>query len=52
MGLLGYILSLPVKIVNAPIKAAENIIGADDADIPQPSSILEALADELEKVDE
>lgn len=52
MGLFGDILALPVKIANAPIKAAENLIDADKADLPQPSKILDALADELEVVDE
>lgn len=52
MGLIGDILSLPVKVVNAPIKAVEKVIDSDVADIPQPSKLLEALADELEDVDE
>jgi hypothetical protein len=52
MGILGDILSLPVKIANAPVKAVETLVGAEDADLPQPSKILEALSDELEEVDE
>lgn len=51
MGLFGDILSLPVKIVNAPIRAAENVLGCDKSDriVSKP---LDALAKELEKVDE
>jgi hypothetical protein len=51
MGLLGDLLSLPVKIVNAPIRAFEDVLDVDDRDrlLSKP---LDALADELEEVDE
>ena len=51
MGLFGDLLSLPVKIVNAPLKALEDLVDTNEGDriISKP---LEKLAEELEKVDE
>jgi hypothetical protein len=53
MGLLGDILSLPVKIVNTPIKLVEHELGMnDDDDMPKPSEPLSYLASVLKEVDE
>lgn len=52
MGLFGDILSIPVRIVNAPIRVAENLIGCDHEDDRVLSKPLDLLADELEDVDE
>lgn len=55
MGLLGTLLALPVRIVNAPIRAAENfmlpgdVVHEDDRFLSAP---LNALGDALEEVDE
>jgi hypothetical protein len=50
MGFFGDLLSLPVKIVNAPIRAVEDIFEVDEEDRVL-SKPLEKLADELEDVD-
>lgn len=47
MGLFGKIIAAPVRIVNAPIKAATKLMDIEDS-LERP---LEVLADELEKVD-
>ena len=54
MGLLGDLLSLPVRIINAPIRAIEDTAGCegDDDDCRILSRPLDALADELKDVDE
>ena len=55
MGLLGKLLAAPFKIVNAPIRAAENLLNGgervreDDRIFSKP---LDALADELEELDD
>lgn len=51
MGIFGNILSFPVKIVNAPIRAAENLLDCDEDDriVSKP---LDSLAKELKKIDE
>lgn len=53
MGLLGDLLSLPVKVVNAPIKAFEDLVDdsirEEDRLLSKP---LKKLADALENVDE
>lgn len=54
MGLLGKFLSLPIRIANAPIRAAETILGSGSAPSEDQRIIskpLDALATELEKVD-
>lgn len=52
--MIGKILSAPFKIINAPIRAAENLLEGDD--VPEEERIfskpLDAIADELEKIDE
>lgn len=52
MGLLGKLLAAPFRIVNAPLRAIENVL-ADEPDEEERviSKPLKALADELEKVD-
>ena len=52
MGLFGSILSLPIKIVNAPIRAAENLMGCDNEDDRIFSKPLDAVSKEIEKVDD
>ena len=53
MGLFGTLLSLPLRIVNAPIRAVENLIGADDRNDDRIlSKPLDTLADEIKKVDD
>lgn len=53
MGLFGKIFSTPVRIVNAPAKALENLIAGEDVKKGDRliSAPLEELAKELEKVD-
>lgn len=51
MGLLGSLLSLPINIINAPIKALENIFEVDEDD-KLLSKPLEELSKEIKKVDE
>ena len=48
MGLFGDLLSIPLKIVNAPIKAVENLIDVE----PTLSKPLSELSKQIEKVDE
>jgi hypothetical protein len=55
MGLLGSILSLPLRIVNAPIRATENLLSVDEE--PQDedrvfSRPLEELAKEIQRIDD
>jgi hypothetical protein len=53
MGFIGDLLSIPVRIVNAPIRALEDVFNeADGNDERFFSAPLDALADELEDVDE
>jgi hypothetical protein len=54
MGLLGDLLSIPLRIANAPLRAVEDLvgIGEDGEDERIISKPLDALADELEDVDE
>ncbi len=51
MGLLGKLLALPVRIVNVPARAVETLLDTREHErvISKP---LDALAEELEKVDE
>lgn len=55
MGLIGKLLAAPFKIVNAPIRAAENLLNGCER-VPDSDRIfskpLDALADELEEVDD
>jgi len=55
MGLLGDLLSLPVRIVNVPIRAVENLCNGGDP-MPEDERIfskpLDVLADEIKDVDE
>jgi hypothetical protein len=50
--MFGNLLGKVVRVVNAPIRAAENLLGAEDEDDRLFSKPADALADELEKVDE
>lgn len=53
MGILGRILSAPVKVVNAPLQAFAKLTDTKDDPIwPDVSRPLEALGEALEKVDE
>ena len=49
MGLLGDLLSLPVKILNVPARVADEILFEGDKTLSKPGSIL---AKKLEEVDE
>ena len=51
MGLFGDLLSLPVKIVNAPIRALEDLVDTNEEDriLSKP---LEKLSEALEEIDE
>ena len=51
MGLLGKLLSVPIRILNVPIRTLENLTDTDDEDRVA-SRPLDELADELEDVDE
>lgn len=54
MGILGTLLALPVRIVNAPIRAAENFMSCGDTTNEEDrifSKPLDLLSDELEKID-
>jgi hypothetical protein len=55
MGLFGKLLAAPFKIVNAPIRAAENLLNGGER-VPEEDRIfskpLDAIADELEDVDD
>ena len=47
---LGKLVSAPVKIVNAPVRALERMVDPDDSDDSKIlSRPLEILADEIEK---
>lgn len=53
MGFFGSILSLPINIINAPIRAAENLFDEGiDEDGRVISSPLKKLADEIKKIDD
>lgn len=55
MELLGELLSLPVRLVNAPIRAVENLCNGGD-DVPEADRLLskplDMLADAIEKATE
>lgn len=55
MGLFGRLLAAPFRIVNAPIRAAENLLNCGER-VPEEDRIfskpLDEIADELEDVDE
>ena len=55
MGLFGKILATPFKIVNAPIRAAENLLNGGES-VPEEDRVfskpLDVLANELEEVDD
>lgn len=53
MGLFGELLSLPVQVVNAPLRAVEDILGGEKAreDDRVLSKPLDFLADQIKKVD-
>lgn len=52
--MFGKLLSLPFKIVNVPIRAAETLLSIDDLDEDDRilSKPLDTLADEFEDIDE
>jgi hypothetical protein len=56
MGLFGELLSLPLKVVNVPLRAAENVMSGDvtgkntDEDDRILSLPIKAITDELEKL--
>jgi hypothetical protein len=51
--MFGSILASAVRVVNAPIRAAENLIGmGDNEDDRILSKPADALAEELERIDE
>ncbi len=50
--MFGKLLSSVVKVVNAPIRAAEDLVGIDDEDDRLLSKPADALAKELEEIDE
>ena len=52
MGLFGKILSAPLKIINAPVRAVENLMGAEEEDDRFFSKPLDAISEEIEKIDE
>lgn len=55
MGLFGSILGLPLRIINAPIRAVENLMSVDEHTREEDrifSKPLDALADELEEINE
>jgi hypothetical protein len=54
MGLFGKILSTPFKVVNAPIRALEDLMGTETTPEDERffSKPLDELAKQLEKVDE
>lgn len=49
---IGKLLGSAVKIVNAPIRASENLLGVDNEDDRLLSQPLNALAKELKKADD
>ena len=51
MGLIGNLLSLPVRVLNIPARVMEDLTDTDDDDriLSKP---LDVLANEVEKVDE
>ena len=51
MGLLSKLISAPFRIVNAPIRAAEAFMGCEREDDRLLSKPLDAIADEVEKID-
>lgn len=52
MGLLGDLLSIPVKIINVPIKVVEKLTWAEDDEDCILSKPLDILANEIKKIDE
>ena len=53
MGLFGKILSVPIKLVNAPIKAMEDtLLGVDHDDDRIMSKPLDKLAEHIKEIDE
>ena len=50
--MFGDFLGKAVRLVNAPIRATENLLGVEDDDDRIFSKPADALADELEKIDE
>jgi hypothetical protein len=51
MGLFGSLLAAPIRLMNAPIRAMETIVGVDEDDRVL-SKPLDALAHEVKKVDD
>ena len=52
MGLFGELLSLPIKIINVPIKTIEKLTWAEDDEDCILSKPLDILANEIKKIDE
>jgi len=52
MGILGDLLAAPIKVVNAPVRALEDLFDCDNEDDRLLSKPLDAIAEELKKVDE
>jgi hypothetical protein len=50
--MFGDFLGSVVRVVNAPIRAVENVLGVEDEDDRLLSKPADALAEELEKIDE
>lgn len=50
--MFGDFLGSVVRVVNAPIRAVENVLGVEDEDDRLLSKPVDALAEELEKIDE
>lgn len=50
--MFGKLLSLPLKLVNAPIRAIENLCGTEKESERVLSKPLDELAKEVEKIDE
>lgn len=47
--MFGKLLSAPVRLVNAPLRTVENIVGCEDEEEREVSRPLESLAKELER---
>lgn len=52
MGLFGKIIATPIKIVNAPVKALEDICGVEDDEDRIASMPLEKLAEHVQEIDD
>jgi hypothetical protein len=50
--MFGKLLGSVVRIVNAPVRAAEDLLGVEDEDDRLLSKPADALADELDDVDD